>query len=61
VSKKVRKSHRKHALPKKARQALTIKEYAATSAAKREGTKAGKQFVSQPKKIAAKTAKFRKD
>jgi hypothetical protein len=48
-------------LPKKARQALTIKEYAATSAAKREGTKAGKQFVSQPKKIAAKTAKFRKD
>jgi hypothetical protein len=48
-------------LPKKARQALTTKEYAATSAAKREGTKAGKQFVSQPKKIAAKTAKFRKD
>jgi hypothetical protein len=29
-------------LPKKARQALTTKEYAATSAAKREGTKAGK-------------------
>jgi hypothetical protein len=36
-------------------------EYAATTAAKRKGTAAGKQFVAQPKKIAAKTAKFRKD
>jgi hypothetical protein len=47
-------------LPKKARAALTAKEYAATSAAKRKGTKAGKQHVAQPKKIAAKTAKKRK-
>ena len=47
-------------LPKKARDALTPAEYAATSAAKRKGTKSGKQFVSQPKKIAKKTAKYRK-
>ena len=47
-------------LPKKARASLTASEYAATTKAKREGTKAGKQFVAQPKKIAAKTAKFRK-
>lgn len=47
-------------LPKKAREALSSKEYAATSRAKREGTKQGKQFVKQPKKIAEKTAKFRK-
>jgi len=47
-------------LPKKARQALSSKEYAATSAAKRKGTKAGKQYVPQPKSIAKKTAKHRK-
>lgn len=47
-------------LPKKARESLTSSEYAATTKAKREGTKAGKQFVAQPKKIAVKTAKFRK-
>jgi len=46
-------------LPRKAREALSSKEYAATSRAKREGTKAGKQFVKQPKKIAEKTAKYR--
>ena len=46
-------------LPKKAREALTSAEYAATTKAKREGTKAGKQFVAQPKKIAAKTRKYR--
>ena len=46
-------------LPKKARAALSSSEYAATTRAKREGTKAGKQFVAQPKKIAAKTARFR--
>lgn len=46
-------------LPKKARQALSSKEYAATSAAKREGTKKGKQFVAQPKKVAKKTARYR--
>ena len=46
-------------LPKKAREALTSSEYAATTRAKREGTKKGKQFVAQPKKIAAKTARYR--
>lgn len=46
-------------LPKKARQALSAKEYAATTKAKRQGTKQGKQFVPQPKKIAKKTAKYR--
>ena len=46
-------------LPKKAREALTPSEYAATTRAKREGTKKGKQFVAQPKKIAAKTARYR--
>lgn len=46
-------------LPKKARQALSSKEYAATTRAKREGMKEGKQFVPQPKKIAKKTARHR--
>jgi len=46
-------------LPKKARKALSSKEYAATSRAKREGTKQGKQFVAQPEKIAKKTARYR--
>ena len=47
-------------LPKKAISSLTSAEYAATTRAKREGTKEGKQFVSQPDKIAKKTAKYRK-
>jgi hypothetical protein len=46
-------------LPKAARQALTTAEYSATSKAKREGTKAGKQFVKQPEAIAKKTARHR--
>jgi hypothetical protein len=46
-------------LPKQARQALTSSEYAATTKAKRAGTKAGKQFVKQPKSVAEKTARFR--
>jgi hypothetical protein len=46
-------------LPKKARAALSSSEYAKTTAAKRTGTKQGKQFVRQPKSIAKKTAKFR--
>jgi len=46
-------------LPEAAIKALSAKEYAATTKAKREGTKAGKQFVKQPKAIAKKTAKFR--
>lgn len=46
-------------LPKKAREALSSSEYAATTKAKREGTAKGKQFVKQPKAIAKKTAKYR--
>lgn len=46
-------------LPKKARAALSSTEYAKTTAAKRTGTSAGKQFVKQPKSIAKKTAKYR--
>jgi hypothetical protein len=46
-------------LPKKARQALSKKEYAATSAKKRRDTKSGKQFSKQPKSIARKTARYR--
>jgi hypothetical protein len=46
-------------LPKKARESLTAKEYAATSRAKRAGMSKGKQFVAQPKKIAKKTSKYR--
>ena len=47
-------------LPKKAREALSPAEYAATTKAKRKGTRKGKQFVAQPEKIAKKTAKYRK-
>ena len=46
-------------LPAKAIEALTPAEYAASSRAKREGTKSGKQFVAQPKKIAEKIKRFR--
>lgn len=46
-------------LPKKAREALSTKEYAATSRKKRQDTKSGKQFSKQPKKVAKKTAKYR--
>ena len=47
-------------LPTAAIKALSPQEYAATTAAKRAGTRAGKQFVSQPKKIQKKTAQFRR-
>jgi len=46
-------------LPESAIKALSSAEYAATTKAKREGTKKGKQFVKQPKKIAKKTARYR--
>jgi hypothetical protein len=46
-------------LPKAAREALSPQEYAATTRAKREATKAGKQVSKQPKKIAQKTARYR--
>ena len=46
-------------LPTKAIKALSNKEYAATSAAKRKASRAGRQVAKQPKKIARKTARFR--
>jgi hypothetical protein len=46
-------------LPESAIKSLSPAEYAATTRAKRAGKAAGKQFVAQPKKIAAKTAKYR--
>ena len=46
-------------LPSAAIKALTPAEYAATSRAKRKGTKKGKQFVKQPKRIAKKTRRYR--
>jgi hypothetical protein len=47
-------------LPKKAIKSLSSSEYAATTKAKRQGKAAGKQFVAQPKKIAAKVKPHRK-
>jgi len=47
-------------LPTAAIKALSPQEYASTTAAKRRGTRAGKQFVRQPKAIQKKTAKFRR-
>ena len=47
-------------LPEAAIKALSPQEYAATTRAKRKGTKAGKQFVKQPKGIAKKTRAYRK-
>ena len=46
-------------LPSAAIKALTPAEYAATSRAKRKGTKKGKQHVKQPKNIAKKTRRYR--
>ncbi len=46
-------------LPEAAIKSLSSSEYAATTKAKREGTRKGKQFVKQPKNIAKKTARFR--
>jgi hypothetical protein len=46
-------------LPEKAIKALSDKEYAATTKAKRKAKQEGKQFASQPKKIAKKTARYR--
>ena len=46
-------------LPKKAIEALSPQEYAATTKAKRAGKAKGKQYVAQPKNIAKKTAGYR--
>ena len=47
-------------LPKAAIKSLSDSQYAATTRAKRKGTAAGKQFVAQPKKVAAKVKPHRK-
>ena len=47
-------------LPEKAIKALSAKEYAATTRAKRKATKKGKQVARQPKNIAKKTRAYRK-
>lgn len=50
---------KKRYLPDKAWSSLSISEKVATNKAKAAGNAAGKQFVAQPKKVAAKTARFR--
>ena len=47
-------------LPEKAIKALSSAEYAATPREKRKGTRKGKQFVKQPKRIAKKVRKYRR-
>ena len=46
-------------LPEKAIKALSPQEYAASTAAKRKATRAGRQVSKQPKKIARKTKSYR--
>lgn len=50
---------KKRYLPDSAWKSLSSGEKAATNKAKAKGNAKGKQFVKQPKKIAAKTRKFR--
>jgi len=50
---------KKRYLPDAAWKALSPSEKAATNKAKAQGNKKGKQFVSQPKNIAKKTARYR--
>ena len=50
---------KKRYLPEKAWATLSPAEKAATNKAKAAGNAAGKQFVAQPKKVAAKAARFR--
>ena len=47
-------------LPSSAIKSLSAKEYAATSRKKRQDTKKGKQVSKQPKRIAKKTAAYRR-
>lgn len=51
---------KKRYLPDAAWKDLSPAEKAATNKAKAQGNKAGKQFVSQPKEVAKKVAKYRK-
>ncbi len=50
---------KKRYLPEAAWASLSAQEKAATNKAKAKGNAAGKQFVPQPKKVAAKTKSFR--
>ena len=47
-------------LPKKARESLSDKEYARSTAKKRAAIRKGKQFSKQPEDVAKKTAKHRR-
>jgi len=51
---------KKRYLPDAAWKALTPAEKRATNSAKAKGNSKGKQHVAQPKKVAKKTAKYRK-
>lgn len=51
---------KKRYLPEEAWNNLSAAEKKATNAAKAKGNRKGQQFVAQPKKIADKTATFRK-
>jgi len=51
---------KKRYLPDKAWKSLSSSEKAATNRAKSKGNAQGKQFVSQPKKIAKKVVRYRK-
>lgn len=58
-SKEVKSEGKKRYLPKSAWASLSEKEKEATNKAKAKGNKKGKQFVSQPKDIKAKTKRHR--
>jgi hypothetical protein len=58
--KEVKSKGKKRYLPKKAWDNLSAGEKRATNKAKAAGNRKGKQFVSQPKKIKKKTARYRK-
>ncbi len=47
-------------LPKKARESLSDKEYARSTAKKRAAIRKGKQFSKQPEDVAEKTSKHRR-
>ena len=54
-----KKATRERYLPKKARESLSDKEYARSTAKKRAAMRKGKQFSKQPDDIAEKTARHR--
>jgi len=58
-SKEVKSKGKKRYLPEAAWSSLSSGEKAATNKAKAQGNSKGKQFVKQPKNIAAKAARYR--